>query len=58
MPKDHPAGQGLVLDYEKTSRVVQALYQTVLDGEGSAESDSDKDGFISKNLARIAALFE
>jgi len=57
VPKNQVPGQELTLDYTKMSRVTQALYQTVLDNEGSSDDDASE-GFFSKHLGRIAALFE
>ena len=59
IPKDFAPTRQLALDYRKVSRVVQALYQTVLDSDGSSDSDDGKnENFFTKSLGRITALFD
>lgn len=52
IPSGQAAGQVLALDYQQAARVVQALYQTVVDSDG----ESDDENFFSKTLDRVTAL--
>jgi len=56
LPEGQVNNYEIPLDYEKMSRVVQALYQTALDNR-STDSQSDKSLF-SKYLEKITAIFE
>lgn len=56
LPKNQVSTQPVPLDYQKMSRVVQALYQTIIDSEDTSDQ-SDKSVF-SKYLEQFTAIFK
>ena len=55
VPENQASNKAISLDYQKMSRVVQALYQTIMDSE-SAGSRSDENLF-SKYFAQLKSFF-
>ena len=56
LPKKQVLSQPISLDYQKMSRVVQALYQTILDSEAK-DSRSNKNIF-SKYFEQVSSIFK
>jgi len=55
LSKTQLSSDPIPLDYQKMLQVVQALHQTVLDGDGEDESDNN---VFARSLNKVKAVFE
>lgn len=58
LSKTQLASDPIPLNYQKMSRVVQALYQVVLDSEDEGASDGSDDNVFSQSLDKAKAIFK